>query len=73
MSLPPLICLPSETRSVVFVETRTPSKVSTSASSMRKVLERIVKRVEDSDRTSRAAEMAARGPDVNAMTAIWGR
>ena len=39
---------------------------------MRKVLESIVKSVDDSERTSSAAEIAARGPDVNAMTAICG-
>ena len=39
---------------------------------MRKVLESMVKSVDDSERTSSAAEIAARGPDVNAMTAICG-
>ena len=39
---------------------------------MRKVLESIVKSVDDSERTSSAAEIAASGPDVNAMTAICG-
>lgn len=33
----------------------------------------MVKRVEDSERTRRAALMAAKGPDVKAMAAIWGR
>ena len=31
-----------------------------------------MKSVEDSERTSSAAEIAASGPDVNAMTAICG-
>lgn len=31
-----------------------------------------MKSVDDSERTSSAAEIAARGPDVNAMTAICG-
>ena len=44
-----------------------------SASSMRKVLLRTVKRVDDSESTRKAALTAARGPDVKAMMAIWGR
>lgn len=40
---------------------------------MRNVLERMVKMVEDSDRTRMAAVSGARGPEVIAMTAICGR
>ena len=58
---------------MVFLETSTPSNVSVRASSIRKVLLRIVKRVEDSDKTSKAPLTAAKGPDVKAMTATWGR
>lgn len=73
-SVPPLlISLPPETKSIVFFDTRTPSKVSTSASSMRNVLERMVKMVEDSDRTRIAAVSGASGPEVIAMTANCGR
>ena len=72
-SLPDLICLPSDTKSVVFLDRSTPSNVSVSASSTRNVLLRSVKRVELSLRTSKAALTAAKGPLVKAMTAIWGR
>lgn len=73
-SAPPLlISLPPETKSIVFFDTRTPSKVSTSASSIRNVFDKTVKMVEDSDRTRMAAVRGARGPEVIAMIAICGR
>lgn len=72
-SPPALICLPSDTKSVVFFDSRAPSKVSVRASSMRKVLLRMVIRVELSLRTSKAPLMAARGPLVKAIMAAWGR
>ncbi len=71
-SPPALTCRPSDTRSVVFLDNSTPSKVSTRASSIRKVLLNIVNRVELSLRTSKAAVIAASGPLVKAMTAAWG-
>ena len=71
--LPALICLPLETRSVVFFETKTPSKVSVRAPSIKKVLLRMVKIVELSLRTRSAALIAARGPLVKAMTAVCGK
>lgn len=72
-SPPALSCRPSDTRSVVFLDNSTPSKVSTRASSIKKFLLRIVNRVELSLSTSKAAVIAASGPLVKAMTAAWGR
>ena len=72
-SFPDLIWRPPETRLVVFFETSVPSNVSVSASSMRKVLLRMVMRVELSLRTRRAALTAAKGPDVKAIIAACGR
>lgn len=57
---------------MVFLDTKTPSKVSTKASSIKKVFDKMVKMVEDSDKTSMAAVSGARGPEVIAMIAIWG-
>ena len=64
---PAFICLPLDTRSVVFFDRRTPSKVSTKASSIKNVLLRIVNKVELSLRTSSAALMAAKGPLQNLL------
>lgn len=68
-SPPALICLPSETRFVHSFESSVPSKVSIRASSIRKVRERRLMIVELSLRVRSAAEKAAMGPDVNAITA----
>ena len=67
-------CLPCPTKLVVpLFESNVPSKVSVRASCTRKILERVVVRVDDSDRTSKAAETAAIGPEVNVITVAWGR
>lgn len=68
-SCPALICRSLETRFVHSFESSVPSKVSIRASSIRKVRERRLMRVELSLSVRRAAEKAAIGPDVNAITA----
>ena len=60
--VPDLIWRPELRRSVVFFDSRVPSKVSTRASSTRNVLDRTVNRVDDSERVRSAAETAASGP-----------
>lgn len=70
---PPFICLPSDTKFVQSFESRVPSKVSTRASSRKKVRDNRLTSVELSLRVSNAADTAATGPEVNAITAICGR
>lgn len=72
-SFPPLICLPSDTKLVHSFERRVPSKVSTRASSRKKVRDRRLTSVELSLNVRNAADTAATGPEVNAMIAICGR
>ena len=69
LSPPALICRPSDTKLVHSRETNVPSKVSISASSIKKDLDSRLIMVELSLRVSSAALMAAIGPDVNAMIA----
>ena len=72
-SPPDFICLPSDTRFVQSRESRVPSNVSISASSIRKVLESRLMMVELSLRVRNAAVTAATGPEVKAITAACGR
>jgi len=68
-SPPDLICLPPDTRFVHSLDSSVPSKVSTSASAMKNVLDSKLTRVELSLKVSKAADTAAIGPDVKAMSA----
>lgn len=72
VSPPVLICRPSLTRFVQSCFRSVPSNVSTSASSMKNVRDSKLTIVELSLSVSRAADIAAAGPEVNAMMAICG-
>ncbi len=73
LSPPALTCLPSSTKLVQSFDSSVPSNVSTSASSIKNVLNIKFVIVELSLSVSSADDIAATGPDVNAMTAAWGR
>ena len=73
LKFPLLTSRPSASMPVWCLATRTPSNVSTRASWMRKVRERMLIRVEDSERTRRMVVNAASGPFTNTRTASCGR
>lgn len=72
VSPPLLICRPPLTKFVQSCFTRVPSNVSTRASSRKNDRDMMLLIVELSLSVSKAADIAAAGPDVNAMMAICG-
>lgn len=73
LKFPDLSWRPSARTAVCLLATRTPSKVSTKASWIKKVLERSVMRVELSLSVSRTVVNAASGPLTKTKTASCGR
>jgi hypothetical protein len=67
-SVPDLSWRPSETTPVSFLDTKTPSKVSTKASAIKKFFESTVMRVELSLRINSTVVNAARGPFTKKST-----